>query len=124
MLNPKPFSIIVPHLIILSTKCYLTNYLHLTHLPYHLVVYWVVRVSKIENNARMRTSSTTIMRKDVFEVDSAVEAQAAVGEDVNPMAFIVTWCVEDRDLRNKLASAKSRDREGQDIHHQLGQSTQ
>jgi hypothetical protein len=68
----------------------------------------VVWISKIKDNARVRTSSTTITSEDVFEVDGSVEAQATVWEDVNPMALVVTRGVENRDLRNELASGETR----------------
>lgn len=59
----------------------------------------MVRVSKIKDNTGMRTSSTTATSEDVIKINGAVEAQATVGEYVNPMALVITRSVEDRDLR-------------------------
>jgi hypothetical protein len=46
----------------------------------------------------MRPRTTTIPGENSIEINGAVEAQAAVGEDVDPVAFVVTGGVEDGDL--------------------------
>lgn len=50
-------------------------------------------------------SATASAGEDGLKVNSAVEAEGAVVEDVNPVDLVVTRGVEDRDLENKLVAA-------------------
>ncbi len=59
----------------------------------------VVRVGEIVDDRRMRPSATARPGEDGFKVDGAIEMQAAVWEDIDPVSLVVTRCIEDRDLR-------------------------
>jgi hypothetical protein len=54
----------------------------------------------------MRSSTTPVLGEDVLEINCAVEAKTAVGEDVNPVALVVARSVDDGDLRYILARIK------------------
>lgn len=45
----------------------------------------------------MRAGASTVL-EDALEVDGAVEAQATVLEDINPVALVVARSVDNRDL--------------------------
>lgn len=76
-----------PLLFIITASC---NY-------YPLVVVRVVRISQIEDNSRVRPAAATL-RELSQEVDAAVEAQAAIFKDVNPLRLEVRRSVNNADI--------------------------
>lgn len=63
------------------------------------VILGVSRISQIKDDARVRASAAAVLGEDGLEVNSAVEAESTVGQDVNPVGLVVTGSVQDRDLR-------------------------
>lgn len=63
-----------------------------------LVVLGMSRISQIKDDARVRASAAAVLGEDGLEVNSAIEAESAVGQDVNPVGLVVTGSVQDRDL--------------------------
>lgn len=51
----------------------------------------------------MRSGTAPVPREDGLEINSPIEVQRAIGEDVNPMAFVVARCVQDRDLFHQVS---------------------
>jgi hypothetical protein len=66
----------------------------------------MIWVGKIKDDTRMRPGTTTTTSKDILKVNSTVEAQATIGKNINPMTLVVTRCVEDRDLLNRISFAR------------------
>jgi hypothetical protein len=46
----------------------------------------------------VRTSSTSTLSEDGVEIDGAVEVQSAIRKNIDPMAFVVSRSIEDRNL--------------------------
>lgn len=63
----------------------------------------MIGISKIKDNTRMRSSTTTACGEDILKINRSVEAQATIRKYINPMTLIITRSVEDRNLNNRLA---------------------
>lgn len=68
-----------------------------THPRSRLVVEWLVGVSQIEDDSAVRPTATTLWEFRQ-EVDAAVEAQAAIWVDVNPLCLEVSRGVDNADI--------------------------
>lgn len=62
-----------------------------------LVVVWVIGIRKIENDARVRLSTTAVC-KLLAEVDGAVETQAPIIVDVDVQCLEVSWSIDNSDF--------------------------
>ncbi|EEY14371.1 predicted protein [Verticillium alfalfae VaMs.102] len=71
-----------------------------------LVVLGVLGVSEIVDDRRVRAGTTTVAGEDALKVDGAVEAEAAIVVDVDPVSLVVTGGVDDGDVAglDKVAS--------------------
>ena len=87
-----------PQNVSVSRRLALTSPRLLRRQPPDLVVLRVLRISEIEDDRRVRTRTTTVARKDGLEVNRAVEAQAAVVQDIDPVRLVVARRVKDRNL--------------------------
>lgn len=58
------------------------------------VVLGVLGIGKVENDGRMRSSTTTVAGEDALEIDRPVETETSVGKDVNPVALVVSRGVD------------------------------
>lgn len=63
------------------------------------VVLRVLGVSQIKDDRRMRLATTPV-RKLIRELDGAVEAEAPVVEDIDPVSLEVRGGVDDGDLKS------------------------
>lgn len=92
------------------------------------VILRVSRVRQVENDRRMRPGTTTITSEDILKVNSSVEAQTTVRQDINPMTLVVSRSVQDRDLALDALDPVSLEGNQTDgwrhLHHQPAQSTQ
>ncbi len=85
----------VPKDCVVTLRAFLSYYLNQLLC---LVVNRVVRIRQVKDDGRVRTGASSRGGKDLLEVDSAVEAETAVREDINPMALVIARSVQDRDL--------------------------
>lgn len=51
----------------------------------------------------MRASTTPVLGEDGVEVNGSVEAKPTIGQDIDPMALIITRRVYNRDLKHESA---------------------
>jgi len=73
-----------------------------------LVVLGVLGISQVEDDGRVRASTTAVAGEDALEIDGPVEAEAAVVEDIDPVRLVVARSVEDGDLEREISLASER----------------
>lgn len=81
-----------------------------THDP--LVVLGVLWVSEVKDDNTVRSGTATGLGEDVLKVNRAVEAEGAVVVDVDPVALVITRCVDDGDLQKDVSGVKSSESRG------------
>jgi hypothetical protein len=73
------------------------------YVQHHLVVLGVLWVSKVEDDSRVRLSTTTVasvtaLGEGLLEVNTPVEAQGTIWKDVNPLSLEIGWGVDNANL--------------------------
>ena len=57
------------------------------------------RVRQVVDDRRVGTGAASVTGEDGIEVDGSVEAEASVGQDIDPVTLVIPGCIEDGDLR-------------------------
>lgn len=86
------------HILVVTSELYVITTLSYQSVVVPSVVLGVLGIGEVENDGRMRPSTTTVAGEDALEIDCPVEAEASVGKDVNPVALVVSRGVDNRDL--------------------------
>jgi hypothetical protein len=72
------------------------------------VILGVGGVSQVKDDGRVRPGTTTVGGEDGFKVNRTVEAESTVGENVNPVALVITGCVDNGYLLMKVSLNRPR----------------